>query len=367
MAIKSYMKDGKKFFKVEIKVRDKAGKQIYRSKQALTSERKALEMEFKFKKELENLCSGKPSTNWIEWVKHCVNRMRPTHTAATVDNYAGVLGKWVHPYWKDKNIQEITKADVHNIVFVEHSHTTSHTKGNILKMTKRVLQMACEEDIIHRNPCMGVSVKHDEVEQKVLSSQEVEKFLGEAKSVDHRFYPVWVAALMTGMRSGELFALNWGDVDFDTKLIRVNKAWCSKVGITSTKTRKNRVVPISEDLLLFLKRLKLETGTAGFVLPRLWEWEQGHQALITREFCVAAGVTPIKFHDMRATFITNLLSKGVSLARVMAIVGHSEIKTTNGYLRRAGVDLKGSTEELGYKLPTESEGKILQLSGVWRV
>lgn len=115
-----------------------------------------------------------------------------------------------------------------------------------------------------------------------------------------------------------------------------------------------------------MKKLKLETGATGFVLPRLWEWEQGHQALITRDFCVAAGVTPIKFHDIRATFITNVLSKGVSLARVMAIVGHSEIKTTNGYLRRAGVDLQGCTEGLGHKLPSESEAKVLQLSRVWK-
>jgi hypothetical protein len=47
---------------------------------------------------------------------------------------------------------------------------------------------------------------------------------------------------------------------------------------------------------------------------------------------------------------------------VMAIVGHSQLKTTNGYLRRAGVDVQGGTEKLGYKLPGESSGaQILKL------
>jgi len=368
MAIKSYMKDGKKLFLVEIKIRNSDGKQLYRSRQGISSERKAQEAEFQLRKELENVATGKPSTDWMEWVEHCIRRMKPTHTLSTVENYDGILSKWVHPSWKEKSIQDITRSDIHQLIFEDLGDlTSSHTKGNILKMVKRVLQMACEEGILDRNPCTGLSVKHAEAEQKVLTSQEVEQFLREAKTVNHRFYPVWAMALMTGMRSGELFALQWADVDFDNKLIRVNKAWNSKVGITPTKTRKNRVVPISEDLLTFLKGQKLQSGSASpFVLPRLWEWEQGEQALITRDFCIAAGVTSVKFHDLRATFITNLLSKGVSLARVMAIVGHSEIRTTNGYLRRAGVDIQGSTEELGYSLPSEIEGKVLKLSGVWK-
>ncbi len=69
----------------------------------------------------------------------------------------------------------------------------------------------------------------------------------------------------------------------------------------------------------------------------------------------------MKFHDLRATFITNLLSHGVALVRVMSIVGHTEMKTTNVYLRKAGVEVKEATEQLGYQLPEENSGKILSL------
>lgn len=61
-------------------------------------------------------------------------------------------------------------------------------------------------------------------------------------------------------------------------------------------------------------------------------------------------------HDLRATFITNLLYNGFSLAKVMSIVWHSQIKTTNGCLRRSGIDLQGATEALGIKIPMESDG-----------
>src|SRR6185437_764971 len=129
-----------------------------------------------------------------------------------------------------------------------------------------------------------------------------------------------------------------------------------------TKTQKIRVVPISDDLVKYLKELKLSRkAESEFVLPHIVEWENGEQAQVLREFCTAIGITPVKFHDLRATFITNLLSRGVPLARVMAIVGHSQLKTTNGYLRKAGVDVQGATEALGYKVPTDVRGgKVIE-------
>jgi integrase len=97
------------------------------------------------------------------------------------------------------------------------------------------------------------------------------------------------------------------------------------------------------------------------VLPRLVEWNNGDQAEVLREFCEAIGITSVKFHDLRATFITNLLARGESLARVMAIVGHTQLKTTNVYLRKAGVDIQGGTDKLGYSLPSETMGELLNL------
>jgi len=98
------------------------------------------------------------------------------------------------------------------------------------------------------------------------------------------------------------------------------------------------------------------------VLPILREWEQGLQAMVTRDFCSVIGIKEIKFHDLRATFITNLLARGESLARVMSIVGHTQLKTTNGYLRKAGVEVKGGTDKLGYGIPSVEEANILQFT-----
>jgi excisionase family DNA binding protein len=234
----------------------------------------------------------------------------------------------------------------------------------VFKVGRRLrFQLKDCKALLDRNPCAGIRVNVPDVDQKVLTNNEVEIFLREAKLTNHRFYSVWAMALMTGMRSGELFALEWTDIDFDGRTISVSKQWTSKNGYGPTKTQRSRVVPISDALLKFLKELKIKRSSEiEYVLPQMPEWENGEQARITREFCAAIGITSVKFHDLRATFITNLLARGESLARVMAIVGHNQIKTTNGYLRKAGVDVQGGTEKLGYDLPDDGiEGKVLPL------
>lgn len=364
MAIKAYIENGKKFYEIYVNGFDSRGIRVQRRKKRIDTLRKAEMAEFELKRELAKLKEEAVPFRWSEWVAECLKRMKLVHQPSTVINYNALLSKWINPLWDDLELNKITKQKVYDAIFTGiDSKISPSSRKTILKMVRRIFEMAVEEGALDRNPCSGIRVNVPEADQKVLTKTEVGIFLQEAKHTNHRFYPIWAMALMTGMRSGELFALKWTDIDFDGMTISVSKQWTSKNGFGPTKTQRSRIVPISNALLKFLKELKIKSGNRSeFVLPQLPEWENGEQARITREFCAAIGITPVKFHDLRATFITNLLARGESLARVMAIVGHSQIKTTNGYLRKAGVDVQGATEKLGYDLPDEVvEAKVLSL------
>ena len=323
--------------------------------------RKAEEIEFQFERELAKLREeGSPHT-WQEWFEIAIARMKRDLAASTVMNYQGYIGKWVSPHWKNRELKAIGRDDVYKVVFDTFDKTLSaNSQRTLLKQIRRIFEMAVEDAVLDRNPAVGIKVHVPEIEQGVLTNEEVKIFLQMAKDTAHRFYPIWLMALMTGMRSGELYALNWLDIDLEARLISVSKQWTNKVGFGPTKSRRTRVVPISDELLLFLKEYKLKTQSTH-VLPRHKEWENGEQALVTREFCQSIGIPEVKFHDLRATFITNLLARGVPLAVVMSMVGHSQIKTTNVYLRKAGVDIKGGTDKLGYGVPNAISAPILQL------
>ena len=130
------------------------------------------------------------------------------------------------------------------------------------------------------------------------------------------------------------------------------------------------MVPIADELRPLLKWLIVKGGHSetlwkwkdeakqekvsfvwdNLLLPRVREWRTGQQSEFLKDFCRGIGIPDIKFHDLRATFITNILSKGVALNIVMSLVGHRRIATTDVYNRLAGVGVKGSTNKLSYGL-----------------
>lgn len=363
MAIKNYTIKGKKLFEVYVNGFDLRGKRIQMRKRGVESITKAKDLEFEFERELAKQKEGEVHLRWHEWIEECLSMVKVTYRKSTVYSYEKTCNKWVNKHLAQKELRKISKLDIHEILYEKmcDEKITDHTRKFTLKVIKRIFQMAVDNGKLDRNPCQGMMIKVPETEQKVLTNSEVEKLLYEAKVTDHRFYSIWLVALFTGMRSGELYALRWSDLDFETGTISVSRSWSSKNGFTSTKNQKTRIVPISDDLLVFLKELKLNRGSEEFVLPHLNEWARGDAAYVLRDFCKSLNITQIRFHDLRATFITNLLARGESLVRVMAIVGHSDMETTNVYVRKAGIELTGGTEKLGYRVPTGDAAKVLRL------
>ena len=378
--IKKYKKDGKIFYTVRVVVRNKTGKQLQKYKSGITSEKKAKDIEYNFKRELDAI--SERSTNWTfkKWYCECVQRMKYQYKKSTIFQYEGWFKNWVPKEMSQMLLNEFTKDYIQKFIFDSSKINCSSnaTKKNIMKRLNRIFQLAEDEGIILKNPCRGIVVRSERSELNVLNVEEVESLLKNAKEVKHDFYPIWMMAVFTGLRSGEMYALRWQDIDFNDRLISVNKQWTSKDGIAHTKTKKSRIVPISNDLLTFLKEEKLK-GTKyeetvfdsranckvfwdDFVLPRLWRWNKGTQAAVLRNFCEIIGITSIRFHDLRATFITNMLAQGVALVKVMSIVGHCKMATTDGYLRLSGVGTKGTTDKLGYSAPKDKASSMISLS-----
>lgn len=349
MAIKKILENGKTKYEVIVKVRDKSGKQLMKRRRWFNNEREARKIELELLMELEGF---KTKVTWNKWVEHVLEKYKVEYKTSTYFNYLHCLNKWFNPVWKDKFIDELKPSDVHRVIFDDCKNTSSYTKRGLIKIVKRVLNLAIEEGLIIRNPAVGIRVRCAETNQGVLNKNEIEILLNEARKSNHRFFPHWSLALLTGMRSGELYSLRWTDIDLVTGNISINKAWTKLNGEGTTKTAKNRIYPISKECRKFLIELK-QTYSAGseFVLPRLWEWDQGEQAKVLKSFCDEIGITPIKFHDLRATFITQMLNNGVPLSKVMAIVGHASLKTTQGYLRLSGKDIEGATEDLKISIP----------------
>lgn len=238
---------------------------------------------------------------------------------------------------------------------------------------------------INQSPTTGFksNIKEEEKLPEILNIEEIRTLLKSAKMIDHEWYPIWAMAILTGMRSGELYALNWKKIDFDSKILYVYENWTNKEGITSTKGGYWRTVPLSEDLMLLLKELRLKSKGGysekiwkwidekktnredymenQFVLPRFQSWKDGRQAGILRTFCKGIGVQSVKFHTLRACFATQLIKEAVAPAIIMKICGWKDLKTVQRYIRLAGLEVDGATEALKVLPATNVMENVVQL------
>tara|TARA_Y100001936_G_C16043325_1_gene653037 strand:- start:265 stop:1425 length:1161 start_codon:yes stop_codon:yes gene_type:complete len=384
--IKKYQYKNKTFYMIQLSYTDNKGKRHQpkfrtdKTGQRITSERNAKKLEFEYLNEFIAKVEGKINNiTFSEWHDLFLEQIRLTFKRSTVMQYDGDLRKWLPDNFGAKKLIEYTKTDIHNLIF--ETLKANGATPNLQKKTRRVLarifEAAIEDGLISTNPCKGIKVTVPPPVKKVLNHQEVITLLSEAKRLNHVMYYHFAIALFSGLRNGEIYALRWNDIDLVRGLITIQNQWTNKDGYHATKSNRSRIVPISSDLktlLLELKRLgpftEMLTGLNGnnqefkdLVLPRSSEWKHGEQAKLTRKFCSQIGITVVKFHDLRATFITNALTQGVSLPQVMSIVGHARTSTTDEYLRLAGVNIKGTTDKVSYSLPNQENGNIISLLG----
>jgi integrase len=285
----------------------------------------------------------------------------------TLNDYYNMLKRYTKEWLKLKPC-EITRGDGRRVIeeLIAQGKSKSFT-AKVKNTINMVFQWAIDNRHIKDvfvSPLYGIKVdKKEDKFPEILNLVEIRKFLFDAKLQNHSWYPIWAMALLTGMRSGELYALEWNDVDFQHRVLRVTKSFNRRTReVKSTKAGYWRNVPISSELEKLLIELKQETGNLQNVLPRISHWDRGDQSRPLRSFLKSIGIPSVKFHTLRACFATQLLADGVEMTKVMKVGGWKDIKTMQIYLRLAGVDEKGATDGLRI-LPSEEAvmGHVVEL------
>jgi len=370
MSISSYEKDGVTLWQVYVHVRSKANRKVRFQKRLkdIKSETLALKEERKLTKELSMRVAKAEGygLKWKEivfkWEEQALFGHLGNYSKTTIVDYVASMKNWTKCCFNTP-ASKITRADARQILKdIELAGRTPQTVQRIKNTINMIFNFGIDEGYIkgiEKSPFTGLKVnKKVEKSPDILTLDEVRFFLQSAKSINHNWYPVWLMACLTGMRSGELYALKWDDLFIDWKLqsseddfIRVSRSYNKRTReYKSTKAGYWRNVPISDelkDLLIDLKSNLNERETKNakeFVLPRIRDWERGYQARTLKFYLTSINLKPIKFHALRACFATSLLSQGVPSPVVMKICGWRDLKTMEYYVRVAGVNEKGATQ-----------------------
>jgi len=359
--IQEYQKNGQTLFKVRVYVRSTDNPDLRITKQAggMTSLSDAKKEEARLKKECERELHQVEARGILwgdllsEWNEHCLKTKVATGQRSKLNqaDYLGSMNKWFGSY-RNKPATELNPYVMAQVFEgMKASGMCYGHRKKLKQIVKSVFDFGIQSGLLktlQRSPTFDVVLGRDqEKKPEILTIQEIQKLIKLAYESNHSWKRVWTAALLTGMRSGELFALTWKDVDFENRLLNVNKSHnCRLKVIKSTKAGYWRQVPISDELERVLREQFEETQGEEYVFPRFWEWGKGLQAKVLRSFCYVHGLPSIKFHTLRACFATQMLRSGVEPAKVMKICGWKELKTMQHYIRLAGIEIQGATEAI---------------------
>lgn len=265
----------------------------------------------------------------------------------TLKNYAQCLKANTFQVWGNKRINEFSTSEIRDFILDDCAKFSEAHRKSMLKYLRAVFRYAVEHDLINRDPCPRLKFKKNEKIKKMLKEEEIKILLREAKVIEHEWFPVWAVACYTGLRNGELYALRWENVDFQNRLFYITHSWNKINGLKCTKSGDDRVVEIASSLMPIIQELWMRRQ-GEFVLPRIRDWETGTQAKPLKEFLAKINLPLIRFHDLRASWATIMLSKGVEPIKVMSMGGWKDLKTMQIYIRKSGIHIQGITDGLNF-------------------
>ena len=252
--------------------------------------------------------------------------------------------QWINGFFGDVALNEISPIHIERL----KSHklkegVTRTTVNHYLKTLKRMFNIAIAWEYTDKNPVRGIKFysEKDAQRERILTEDEEDRLFGTAPA---HLKPILVVALNTGMRRGEILNLKWKHVNLNKREIFIEKS----------KSGNPRTVDINSALFKELERLKSGSKTKEYVFinPRTGK----PYTKLQRSFETArtnAQIKELRFHDLRHTFASRLIERGVDIIKVKEFLGHSTVRTTERYIHSGREERKKAVELLCNK-PSKS-------------
>lgn len=262
--------------------------------------------EFKFKQEKRILFEDF-SKEYLEYVK--VNKKSWKRDLTSL--------KKLIPFFRGMLLSNLDTRKIEEYKRERVAKVTPASVNRELACLKFMYSLAKKWKLVDENPVKEVKFFQErKLEMRILDKGEINRLI-EITS-DH-LKPIIIIALNTGMRRSEIFNLRWNDIDFDKHFIFIKE----------TKSGIARRVPMNSLVVNALKRIKRESEFL-FYNPKT----KNSIKDVKRSFktaCRKVGITDLRFHDLRHTAATYMVTGGIDLVTVSEILGHSDIKMTMRY------------------------------------
>jgi len=264
---------------------------------------------------------------------------------STLESYRSIVENHLSAF-DAKALDAITRDDISNLIDkLTAAAKTRSTIKNVIAPLRGMFNQAVEDGVVTANPAVRIgrllgSAKANRLKIAPLTRDEVTRLLDTGKEkYGFDVYALLLCACRTGQRMGELFGLEWSDLDFNSGSIQVRHTFVRGREETP-KSHRERRLDMSAQLSDVLQELKArrhkEYLAKGQEVPR-WVFvndtgaQLDHSNFRKRVFeklLPKAALRRIRFHDLRHTFASLLLQQGESPHYVKEQMGHHSIQVT---------------------------------------
>ena len=298
--------------------------------------------------------------------KSWLDSKEPNIRHSTYQQYKGHVDNHLKPYFEKLKVNQLNFEAIEK--FKKHcldEGVTAPTLRKILVSLGGILRYAVRMRYIDYNAVRevdkpkGKSTHNDKDEMIILSPVDIRKLFDATKEQKSRV--LFMAAVFTGLRQGELLGLEWGDIDWTNCQVCVRRTYNHGRFYEPKSKASRRRVDLAPELISELKKWKLACppGEHDLVFPTEIGTPQSSSNVLRRQFFPAlrkANLPKIRFHDLRHTYASLLIDQGEHPKYIQNQLGHSSITMTMdvyGHLMNT-VNQKAATK-LGRTILGDSE------------
>jgi integrase len=273
------------------------------------------------------------------------NRSGTPYKPSAVASYAQSLDRKVLPALGPLQLQEIDRPLVQRFVdrLLAEGLDPSTVRNHLMPL-RVIYRRALARGLVAVNPTTGLELPAAEGRrERIASPSEAEQLLAALPYPDRA---IWATAMYAGLRSGELQALDWSNVDLASGVVRVERSYDlhTHAFVEPKSKAGRRRVPMPAILRDILVEHRMNGSGEGLVFgrPDGRPFSNSVATQRAKRFWKAAGLAPIGLHEARHTCASTWIAAGVNAKAISTYLGHANIATTfdrYGHLMPGGEDV----------------------------
>lgn len=293
-----------------------------------------------FKKEFEKRKLQKLiSVSLNEYCERFLSYSQTIHTSKTQKAYRSTLD-YFKAFLGNITLNEITHSKMNDYFEQRIKNGSIYQARKDLICINSLFNKAIAEGHILQNPCKDI--KRFRLPQKqplFFTELEFDLLISKVKKKDLK--DLFVFAIQSGLRLGELVSLQWNQIDFQSRLLTLTNQ------NHLTKSKKIRTLPLSiKALQILTERERNKNGDIVFTYNRK-PINPNYLSGIFKSYVREAKVNPnLSFHSLRHSFASWLVQRGISIFQISKLLGHCNVSVTEIYSHLRAEDLRSAIDKL---------------------